>query len=266
VEALGLLDQISPGENDRGAEHRGEASHLQRVVEAAPAAAIHVVEVVILERRRQIVRPEGGDGCEERDADDDQNGRGDQRAGNEREAVDHRVGLRVVGDGACRERGRLAALHILVDDEREHCRQQKDQSHHRAHAEVLLTDHLLVDVGREHVVLAADHFRHAEVGDDEGEDDERRADEPVARAGDSDRPEGAPGARLQRIGGLVEPRIGGRQRGRHDNERVRERPEHLADHDADGTIDGTAEQHPLCNALVAEQVDEADGRQEGRRE
>ena len=42
-------------------------------------------------------------------------------------------------------------------------RQQQDQPDDSAPVEVLLADHLLVDVDRQHVEVAADHLRDAEV-------------------------------------------------------------------------------------------------------
>ena len=163
-------------------------------------------------------------------------------------------------------RRRLPALHDTVDDEGEHRRQQQDQADHRAHLEVLLADDLLVDVGGEHIVLAADHLRHAEIGDDQDEDHEGRADQAVAGTGQGDRPENAPGAGLQRSRRLVVPRIGDGERRRHDDQRVRKGPEHLADHDADRPIDRVRRAAATWRCPVAEQIDEADGRQQRRRQ
>ena len=85
---------------------------------------------------------------------------------------------------------------------------QQDHADDGAHLEILLADHLLVDVGREHVVLAADHLRHAEIGDDQGEDDEDRGDQAVAHARQRHRQEDAPPAGVQRRRRFVEPRVG----------------------------------------------------------
>ena len=177
-----------------------------------------------------------------------------------------RVRLGRVGHGPGRQQRRLPPLHHLVDREGDHRRQQQDQADHGAHLEVLLADHLLVDVGRQHVELAADHLGHAEIGDHQGEDDEDGADQAVARARDGHRPEGPAGAGAQRLGRLVEPGVGDRQRGGDDDQRVREGPEHLADDDADRPVDRGAEQQALGQALVAEQVDEADRRQQRGRQ
>ena len=127
-------------------------------------------------------------------------------------AVDARVGLRRVGHGARDDSSAdWRRCMTAVDDEGDHRRQQQDQADHRAHLEVLLADHLLVDVGRQHVVLAADHLGHAEIGDHQGEDDEDGADQAVARARDGHRPEGPVGAGAQRLRRLVEPGVGDRR-------------------------------------------------------
>ena len=73
----------------------------------------------------------------------------------------------------------LTALRDAVGGERHDCGDQEDEADHRAHFEVLLADHLLVDVGREDIELAADHLRDPEIGDDEREDHERRAHQAV---------------------------------------------------------------------------------------
>ena len=94
----------------------------------------------------------------------------------------------------------------------------------------------------------------------------RRADHAVLGARQRDREEDARLRRAQRVGGLVEPRVGHRQRGDQDDQRVREAVEHLRDDDAAGAVDRAAEQQVLEEALVAEQVDERDRRQQRRRQ
>ena len=76
----------------------------------------------------------------------------------------------------------LLAAHLVVDDERHHGRQEQDEPHHRAHLEVLLADHLLVHVDRQHLEAAADDLGHAELGQRHGEHDHRRGDEAVLGA------------------------------------------------------------------------------------
>ena len=78
----------------------------------------------------------------------------------------------------------------------------------------------------------------------------------------------AAGAGAQRLGRLVEARVGQRQRGHQDHQRMREHGEHLAHHDAERAVDADAQpQQALSNALVAEPVDQRDRRQQrGRQE
>ena len=236
---------------------------------ALPAAAIHLVEVVVLERRRQIVRPEAWRARRRKPPPImTRTISGDQRADDKEQSVSIAgIGLGLV----TAPRGPTAAADCLRWTHGPRRRQSTagtaaGQADHRAHPEVLLADDLLVDVGGEHVVLAADHLWHTEVRDDQREHDEGRADQAVTRARHGDGPESAPGAGLERLGRLVETRVGDCQRRGHDDERVREGPEHLADDDADRPIDRGAEQSSLGDPLIAEQVDEADGRQQRGRQ
>jgi hypothetical protein len=113
----------------------------------------------------------------------------------------------------------------------QHRRAQEQEADDRAALEVLLADDELEDVGREHVEVAADHLRDAEVGHHERERDQRRRDQAVLRAGQRDRPELAPRRRAERVGGLVETRVGKRERAQQDHQRVREDGEALGDDD-----------------------------------
>ena len=92
---------------------------------------------------------------------------------------------------AGREQGRLAPLDEAVDGEGQHGGQQENEPDHGPHLEVLLAHHLLVDVRRQHVVVPAHHLGHAEVGDDQREDDEGGADQPIAHPRQGDGHEGA---------------------------------------------------------------------------
>ena len=157
-------------------------------------------------------------------------------------------------------------LHPPVDDEGDQHRQQQHEAHDRALVEVLLADDLLVDVDRQHVEVAADHLRNAEIADRVGEHDHRRADEAVLRAGQRDREELPPRRRAQRLGGFVEPAVGEQERGEDDHQRVRKRRVDGADDDADRTVHRRAAQQPLEQALVAEPLDERDRRQQRRGE
>ena len=143
---------------------------------------------------------------------------------------------------------------------------RQHEAHHRAHLEVLLADHLLVGVGGQHVELPADHLGNAEVGNHKREDDERRRDQAVAHPRQRHGPEHAPARRAHGGGRLVQPPVRQRQGRDQDHQRVREAVEHLRQHDADGAVDGGAHQPTFQEALVAEDIDQRDGRQQRRRE
>ena len=182
------------------------------------------------------------------------------------EASNQRAALRHVRHGAGRELRLQPPLHPPVDDEGDEHRHQQHEAHHRALVEVLLAHHLLVDVDGQHVEVAADHLRDAEIADGVGEHHHRRADETVLRAGQRDREELPPRRRAQRLGDLVEAPVGEQQRGEDDHQRVRKRRVDGADDDPDRTVHRGAAQQPLEQALVAEPLDERDRRQQRRGE
>ena len=73
--------------------------------------------------------------------------------------------------------------------------------------------------------------------------------------------------RVHRLGRLVEPAVGQRERCNQDHQRVREAIEHLRQHDADRPVHAAAQQPALQEALVAEDVDQRDGgQQRGRKQ
>ena len=137
------------------------------------------------------------------------------RQQNEHRQVEPTVRLGRIEHGARRQQRHLLLLHDAVDRKRE---QRRDQQHHRDHRalEVLLADHLLVDVEREHVVLAANHLGHAEVGDGQVEHDERGRDQAVAGTRHGHRGEDLPFRRTQRDR-LVQPGIRDAERDQDDH-------------------------------------------------
>ena len=266
LEALAFFHQVGSGEDDGGADHRGPRGHFQAVPEGPPAAAVHEVELVAVEHQAEVIGPEldqGGELGDGQDTDDDE---GDGAAESEHGQVETAVRLGLVRHGAGRQQGHLLALDHAVGDEGEQGGGQQHQADHRPHLEVPLADHLFVDVHRQHVVTAADHLGHAEVGDDQGEDDETGADQAVLGPRQGDGEEGPQLARAQGLGGLVQPGVGQGQGGENDEKGVGERPEHLADDDADGPVNGFAHQKPLDHALGAEQVAQRNRRQQRRRQ
>jgi hypothetical protein len=159
-----------------------------------------------------------------------------------------------------------AALHDPVDDERDEHRGEQNQADDGAFVEVLLADHLLEDIERQHVEVAADHFGDAEVADRVGKDDHRGAHETVLRARQRDREELSPRRSTQRLRRFVEPPVRQQQRGQHDHQRVRKSRVDGAQDDADGAVHARAAQQSLEQALRAEPLNERNRAQQRRRE
>jgi hypothetical protein len=78
--------------------------------------------------------------------------------------------------GARRDLGAQLPPDDDIDRKRDQRRHQQQQADNRSLVEVLLSDHLLVHVDRQHIEVAADDLGHAEVVDGIGKDDQRRAD------------------------------------------------------------------------------------------
>ncbi len=174
-----------------------------------------------------------------------------------------------VRDAARRQHRLLATPDRPIDEERHQHRQQQDQADDRADLEILLANDLLVNVDREHVVVRADDLRHAELGHRHRENDHRRGDQTIARAGQRDRPELPPAGRAERIRRLVQARVGQRETGENDHHRVRERREHHRHHHARQPVHGRKAEPPeraFERALIAEQVDERECGEHRRRE
>ncbi|MPN60874.1 hypothetical protein SDC9_208607 [bioreactor metagenome] len=68
-----------------------------------------------------------------------------------------------VGHATRAHRHAVVARGEALRDEHHHRRYHQQQPDDRAHAEILLPDHLFIDVGGQHAVIAADHLRRAEV-------------------------------------------------------------------------------------------------------
>ena len=118
---------------------------------------------------------------------------------------------------------------------------QQHQADNRSHREILLADHLLVDVGGEHIILPANNLGHAEIGDCQSEGNDGCGDNPVDGAGQGDGEKDPCRSRAERIGCLIKPSVGRRQRRHHDHQDMGKDVEHHADHDADGPVNGFAE-------------------------
>ncbi len=261
-----LLHHIGAREDDGGAQHGGPGGHAQRVAPGLPALAVKVGELVIGQREAQVVGP----ACHQRSPDGHaqhhQHGTSHQRTEQPQAPVACGMASRYQRNRSGGEQGHLAALHPAIGPKSDHRRQQEHKPHHGAHLEVLLTDHLLEDVGGQHVEAPADHLGDAEVGDGQGEDHKTGADQAVLAARQGHCPESALGRRTQHTGGLVMARIGHGQRHHQDHQGMGKAVEDLRDHDADGPVDRRTEQPVLEQTLVAKQVDQRNGRQQRGRQ
>jgi hypothetical protein len=167
--------------------------------------------------------------------------------------------------GAAAHLSTLALLQPAVDAEGQQRWNQQQQADQRAAVELLLPDYGLVGFHRQHAEGAADDFRYAEVGDCQREHQAERAEDAVARGRQRHGAEGLPAACAHCRGGVVQARIGQRQRRQQDHQRMREGVERFAQQDAPEAVDAAV--HPLLEqALVAEQVDQRDAGQQRRRQ
>src|SRR5437763_880867 len=73
----------------------------------------------------------------------------------------------------------VAPLDEAVNGKREHGRSQQDHPDNRTHREISTTDDLLVDVRREHVVLAAGDLGDSKIRHHLREPDDSRADNSI---------------------------------------------------------------------------------------
>ena len=182
----------------------------------------------------------------------------DQQAIAEHGAINQWPGLRHQGDRTGPEGGGLLARHQALQHKGEHSRHQQHHRHHRAHGEILLADHLLVDVGGQHVVAAANHLGGAKVSEHIHKHHDRSAYQAIAHRRQRDAEEGAWATGAQHGGRLVNAGVSQGQCRDHDQHGMGKGPQRAGHDDADGPIDGLAHQHALEQALVPEPVHQAD--------
>ena len=135
--------------------------------------------------------------------------------------------------------------------------------------EVLLADHQFEHISGQHIEIAANHFRDAEVRDHQSEAQQGRRNQPITRAGQGDRHEPAPTARAHGAGGVKQPGIGAGQRGQQEHQHVRKHGKALGHDDARRAINfGNSDrsQGAFENTLVAKPVDQRNCRKKRRRE
>ena len=169
-------------------------------------------------------------------------------------------------------------MHDAVEDEGQNRGQKQHHADRRAHGEILLADDLLVDVGGQHVVLAAHDLGRAEVREAEDEADEGGRKQAVAHPGQGDREKDARGRGPHGARRFVEPRVRGAQGHRQDQHHLGKGEDRLGNDDADRAVEPDvpgqvhaegglerAEKARGHKALVAEEIDEVDAVEQRRR-
>ena len=262
--AAGFLHQVSASEDQHAADQRRAQRHLQAVAVGQPATAGGLVELIVIERQRQVVRPELHQRRKHRHAEHQQQRRADQHNNRQIAGITHFRRrwfeyLRTATHGIA-----VTAAQPGIDAEAEQRRQQQHHADQRPASELLLTDHGFVGFQRQHLIVAADHHRHTEIGDGQGEHQAERGEHclPGRRPGDAAKGFRRTGAHARRR--IEQPRIGQRQRRQQNHQRMGKGVDHLTQHNAPETVDIVREQ-PAQHALVAEQINQCDTRQHRRR-
>ncbi len=260
----GFLHQIGASENQHAANQRGAQRHFQTVAVGEPATAGGLVELIVVERQRQVVRPEFHQGREYRHAEHQQQRDANQQNDRQIAAVAHFRRQRFEHLRAPAHGVTLAATQPRIDTETEQRRQQQHHADQRAAAELLLADHGFVGFQRQHLIVATDHHRHTKIGNRQGEHQTERGEYRLAgrRPGNAAKRLGRTGAHARC--GIEQTCIGQRQCREQNHQRMGKGVDHLAQHNAPEAIDIVREQ-PTQHALVAEQIDQRNSRQHRRR-
>ncbi|MNI27332.1 hypothetical protein D3C73_810650 [compost metagenome] len=218
----------------------------------------------MVERQRQVVRPELHQGREHRHAEHQQQRGADQQHDGQvatvaqfrRRWFEH---LRTTAHGVA-----VAPTQPGIDPETEQRRQQQHHADQRTATELLLADHRLVGFQRQHLIVAPDHHGHAEVGDGQGEDQTERGENSLTRRRPGDAAEGFCRTGAHARSGIEQARIRQGQRRQQNHQGVWKGVDHLAEHNAPEAIDVVRDQ-PAQHALIAEQVNQCNPRQHRRR-
>ena len=221
-----------------------------------------------MQRGAEVVGPEAGEAGKDGHAQHGQHQGRDQQTVHQQGAIapGRRLGPQRHGSG--RQHRRLPPADVAIDRKAEHRRRQQQQGHYSALGKVLLADDQLEDVGGHHVEVAADDLGDAKVGDHQREADQGGRDQAVFGTGQGDGEKLPHRTRAQRIGGLIQARVGKGQRGHQDHHRMRKDRKAFSDHHAHWAVNlrhTQSRQQLLEHALVAKPVDERDGRQQRRR-
>ena len=256
----GFFQQVGTDKHDHRADDRGPGRQLHRVPISGPTIGIKFAKGIVVQGQRQVVGPArdqrgpGGHGQHHGNHAADSRTKCKQRPVALRRRLGHQR------HRACRQQRHLALLKNAIGRKRHHRRDQQHKADHRAHLEVLLTDHLFENVGRQHIEAPANHLGDAEVGDDQRENHKAGADQAVLGAGQGHGQEHPGFGRAQGVGGLIQPGVGHGERGQQNHQGMREAVKHLGHHDAKWPVHRDAEHPVLQQALVAKEVDQRNRR------
>ncbi|MNF72548.1 hypothetical protein D3C84_545280 [compost metagenome] len=262
--AGGFFHQVGAGENHRATDQGRAQGHGQTVAVGQPATPRGVLELVVAERQRQVVRPELDQGRVHRHAEHQQQHRADQQYECQISTVatTGRGGQEHLGPAA--HGVALTTAQPGIHRKTQQRRHQQDHADQGAAAELLLADYGLVGLQRQHLIIATHHDRHTEVGDGQGEHQAKGCEHGLAggRPGDAAKRPPRPGAHARR--GVEQPRIGQRQCRQQNHQRMGKSVNRLAHDDAPEAVDVLVEQ-PAEDPLVAEQIDQRNtGQHRGR--
>ncbi|VTR66227.1 hypothetical protein DESC_460122 [Desulfosarcina cetonica] len=268
----GLLDEIGAAEGDRRAENGRIETHAHTVEEGGIAASAGAREVIMPESQGEGVGPyldQGGVHGGEIKTEDENRA---QAAESQVEPVAQCLRPGNQGDRFGGDLGDLPVLDDAVDDKGHHRGNQQHHADHGAHGKVLLADHLFVDVRGQDVGVAADHLGGTEVGKGQDEADHHRAGQAVAHAGQGHGEEAAHPAGAQGLGGFVKARVGHGQGDGENQHGLGKGEQDLGDDDAHRSVHVDvhagqgAEESPGDQSLAAEEIDQRDAVEQGRRE
>ena len=258
-------DAIDQREQQEGAEASGQDGDQQRGPQRRIAAAQG--DVIVLEREGQPVRPQTHEARIDDDADDGEHRKRRKARDDGQRHVARRDEAQLRRHRALGAAPELALRGDALDVDGDAGRREQQQADNGADAELHLPRDLVVDLGREHRIVAADHGGIAEIGDSHSEHDEAGAEQAELHVRQGDVEELPPASGAHHLGGVVVARIGMGERGFQNQHRLRQRVEHVGDQEARQAVDVDAlAEHAADQAVAPEQEDQAEPEHKRRRQ
>ena len=255
----GFFHEVRGHKYERGAQRGCQQRHPQAVQVGVAHTRIGQTVGVVAQRGGQVVGPEGDERGVYRHAQHGQHGGGHHGSEQQQQAVAGHIAFGLVGHGASRHAGLLAALHPAVHHIGQHHRHQQHQRHHGPVAQVLLAHRLHVNLNRQHLEVAADDLGNAELADRIGKHQHARADQPVLGRRQGHGHKFAPARCTQGIGGFKQAAIRRGQRHDQHHQRMRKAGKHRGHDDAQRPIHRGVAQPGLEHALRAKPLNERNG-------